>query len=528
MTLIGRGGIGKTSLALKVLHDLSSDNRYDLIIWFSARDIELSPNGPKQVRPRAVDVIDLATQYASLISSTTPEDPVNFLARELSGSELGRVLFGFDNFETVTSSVEVYTWIDTHIRPPNKALITTRYREFRGDYPIEVRGMNEDQCNLLIDATSGRLGIRELISREYRQRLLEEAGGHPYVIKVLLGEVARARAIAPVQRVMAGKEEILIALFERTYNSLPPSAQRLFLTLSNWNSAVPRIALQAVMLRLRHDFVNVDDALETLQKSSFVDVEVSEADGQEFLQVPLVATLFGRKKLLASPYRAAVEVDTKLLHEFGATQAASIKRGIELHVRRFTAYVAREIEKRPEDRGEYIGMLELLARRHAVTWLDIAKLWSEMDDGGELDHAKAAVRQYLEQSGDAAGPEPWRMLADYCRSSGDIIGEIHALVELCKKADVEFHVISAWASRFNGVVAAARDVLEKDEKMMLADEIASVMEGRIDEGNATDRSRVAWLCLQLGDVERAWNHTQEGLKLDPENPHCVKLRERLG
>ena len=104
VTLIGRGGIGKTSLALKVLHDLSSDNRYDLIIWFSARDIELSPNGPKQVRPRAVDVIDLATQYASLISSTTPEDPVNFLARELSGSELGRVLFGFDNFETVTSS----------------------------------------------------------------------------------------------------------------------------------------------------------------------------------------------------------------------------------------------------------------------------------------------------------------------------------------------------------------------------------------------------------------------------------------
>ena len=244
-------------------------------------------------------------------------------------------------------------------------------------------------------------------------------------------------------------------------------------------------------------------------------MEVSEADGQEFLQVPLVATLFGRKKLLASPYRAAVEVDTKLLHEFGATQAASIKRGIELHVRRFTAYVAREIEKRPEDRGEYIGMLELLARRHAVTWLDIAKLWSEMDDGGELDHAKAAVRQYLEQSGDAAGPEPWRMLADYCRSSGDIIGEIDALVELCKKADVEFHVISAWASRFNGVVAAARDVLEKDEKMMLADEIASVMEGRIDEGNATDRSRVAWLCLQLGDVERAWSHTQEGLGLDP-------------
>ena len=282
------------------------------------------------------------------------------------------------------------------------------------------------------------------------------------------------------------------------------------------------------MLRLRHDFVNVDDAIETLEKSSFVDVEVSEADRQEFLQVPLVATLFGRRKLLASPYRAAVEVDTKLLYEFGATQAASIKRGIESHVRRFTGHVAREIEKQPENRDECIGMLELLARRHPATWLDIAKLWSKMDDGGELDHAKAAVRQYVEQSGDVSKPEPWRMLADYCRSSGDVIGEVHALVELCKRADVEFHVISASASRFNSVVAAARDVFERDEKTMLANEIASAMERRIDEGNATDRLRLAWLCLQLGDVERAWKHTQEGLKLDPENPHCIKLQERLG
>jgi hypothetical protein len=141
VTLIGRGGIGKTSLALKVLHDLSSDNRYDLIVWFSARDIDLTPGGPKQVRPRALDVKDLALQYASLVSSTTMPEPTSFFARELSCSDIGRGLFGFDNFETVTSPVAVYNWIDTHIRPPNKALITTRYREFRGDYPIEIRGM---------------------------------------------------------------------------------------------------------------------------------------------------------------------------------------------------------------------------------------------------------------------------------------------------------------------------------------------------------------------------------------------------
>jgi len=60
VTLIGRGGIGKTSLALKALHDLSSYDRYDLMVWFSARDIELTPSGPKQVRPGTVDINDVA------------------------------------------------------------------------------------------------------------------------------------------------------------------------------------------------------------------------------------------------------------------------------------------------------------------------------------------------------------------------------------------------------------------------------------------------------------------------------------
>jgi len=39
VTLVGSGGIGKTSLALKVLHQIAqSDERFDAILWFSARD----------------------------------------------------------------------------------------------------------------------------------------------------------------------------------------------------------------------------------------------------------------------------------------------------------------------------------------------------------------------------------------------------------------------------------------------------------------------------------------------------------
>lgn len=41
VTLVGRGGIGKTSLSLKVIHDLYDTGRYEAIVWLSARDVDL-------------------------------------------------------------------------------------------------------------------------------------------------------------------------------------------------------------------------------------------------------------------------------------------------------------------------------------------------------------------------------------------------------------------------------------------------------------------------------------------------------
>jgi len=40
VTLLGRGGIGKTSLALKVIPMLYDRARFDVIVWFSSRDID--------------------------------------------------------------------------------------------------------------------------------------------------------------------------------------------------------------------------------------------------------------------------------------------------------------------------------------------------------------------------------------------------------------------------------------------------------------------------------------------------------
>ena len=211
VTLVGLGGIGKTSLALEVLHSLATSGAFFSMVWFSARDIDLLPDGPKSVRPQVLSLEEMADEYARLMHpteiGTKGFSAEAFLTASLadSGTE-ARQLFVFDNFETVRSPADLYRWLDNCIRLPNKILITTRMRQFKADYPVEVKGMTEPEFDALIDSVSAKLGITSLISAGYRRDLYQESNGHPYVGKVLLGEVAREGTTGVVQEESHGSQ----------------------------------------------------------------------------------------------------------------------------------------------------------------------------------------------------------------------------------------------------------------------------------------------------------------------------------
>ena len=207
ITLVGSGGIGKTSLAISVVNRIAVEGKFEIIVWLSARDIDLLPEGPKVVSPRVLTQDDIAAQLVSLMepaeAKTKGFESLGYLAHCLRKGPMGRAaLFVFDNFETVRSPGDLFEWLDTQIRLPNKILITTRYREFKADFPIEVSGMTEGEADRLIDLTAQRLKITDLLTKSYRNEVYEEADGHPYIIKVLLGEVAKARTLRNVERIV--------------------------------------------------------------------------------------------------------------------------------------------------------------------------------------------------------------------------------------------------------------------------------------------------------------------------------------
>ena len=187
--------------------------------------------------------------------------------------KLGPTLFVFDKLqETDAASPRCFfRWLDVNIRSPNKVLITTRHHDFKGDYPIEVDGMTREECDELIEQTAKSLGIGSWVTREYKKELFSEAAGHPYVVKILLGEAKKAGQRIRTERILADKDRILDALFERTYARLTPAARRTFLTLSNWGASIPELAVEAVLLQAKHELgFDVIAAIEDLVLSSFV------------------------------------------------------------------------------------------------------------------------------------------------------------------------------------------------------------------------------------------------------------------
>jgi len=165
-------------------------------------------------------------------------------------------------------------------------------------------------------------------------------------------------------------------------------------------------------------------------------------------------------------------------------------------------------------------MLEFLARRSSAVWRELAELYEEIDD---LEKAKEALRHYLEQTEKAEWLEALAGLARLCSITNDLRGEIDALVKQVELDDVPYRVVSSVVNRFNSAMSAEHGAFNADEKRVFAERLRQVMEDGLFEANATDLSRLAWLCLRLGDEGAADRYIRLGLVQESDNEYCLRL-----
>jgi hypothetical protein len=337
---------------------------------------------------------------------------------------------------------------------------------------------------------------------------------------VLLGEVAHEGRQVSLKRVVAAKDAMLDALFDRSFAGLSPAAQRIFLTLCSWRSLVPRLGLEAVLLRPGNERLDVDRALAELTQSSLVE-ELPSVGGPSFLSVPLPAALFGKRKLVTSPVKIAIDADMELVRGFGATTTTDMTRGLGPRVDK----LARAVGERATDGADLtqeFAVLEYIASGYPPAWLSLAELQNEM---GQTSVAIQSVNRYLESvPEDETG---WRRLIALYRIAKDPLGEMHARLQLSELGRAPFFELSSSAARLIGLLARREIELDADERRLMVRKFRDHMESRHEEADATDLSRLAWLCIYDQDAEAAEEWASKGLAMEPGNEHCLKIKRRL-
>ena len=483
------------------------------------------------VRPQLLTDRDIAKEYQTLVGEVAEEkegklNPTALMAQHLRDSPHGPTLFVFDNFETVRSPVDLFRWIDMHIRLPNKAMITTRFRDFKADYPIDVSGMELKEADELVTQITASLGIEQLIGTKERNLVIEQSNGHPYVIKIMLGEIADAGSFSKPGKLIARRDDILDALFERSYANLSPIASRIFLTLSGWRSLVPQLAVEAVLLRHGHESVDPESGVDQLVRLSLVE-RIEASDGTDFLEVPLTAALFARQKLEVSPNRIVIEDDIQFLQDIGATAKSGLRDGIRPRIGAFFKKTARRISEGSVDLEMMRPVLEFLARGYPPAWLLLSELEEETSDQSESNRATECVRRYLESQPPATDAKAaWHKLVVLYRRTDDVVGGCGAFLEAARITEPPLDDLSSMANWLNNAseVRISMDVVERSA---LFKPLATLMEKHLVEASATDLSRLAWLHLHSGDQQRALDVTNMGLERDRENTYCQRLVARL-
>ncbi len=386
--------------------------------------------------------------------------------------------------------------------------------------------MERRESELLVSQTAIALNIEAIIGQKQTEQIIEDSDGHPYVIKISLGEIANKGQFERPARLIVRKDDILDALFDRTYANLSPLAARIFLTLSRWRSLVPQLGVEAVISRHGADGGDAEKAIDELVRMSVVERSKAE-DGSDFLGVPLAAAIFANKKFETSPQRELIDSDVHLLQDIGATTSSGLREGIGPRISALFRRIARRIGDGKLEFEAIRPALEFVARSYNPAWWLLADLQSELEGWNGIDQTAEYVRQFLEgKPSSEEAQEAWQRLIGIYRSTNNVAGGCSAFLRIAEINDPPLTQISSMANWLN----SEREIIEQmdvAERGALFRPVAALMERHIKQASATELSRLAWLHLHAGDTRRALEVAKIGIEREPGNSFCLRLIERL-
>lgn len=523
ITLQGPGGAGKTSLALATLNNLVSppaDAPFDVILWCSARDIDLLEGAPRRTRRAISDLQSLADLFCKLTESQAKgEAAVGALALALEGSTT-RHLLVLDNFETVDAPEVLYSFLNDHATLPNRVLITAREHSFSGDQVLPVSGMEPDEGASLIAQEAGIRGCAEKITDAVAKRIHEACSGNPYAMKLIVAQLATSSDLQRIIRTTFERPDLQQALCQRAFEELGDSwGAYLFLLLGSLEFDPLESLLH--IASARRNF-RLDDARQSLLDRALAEAGVT-AGGERMLTVAGLHQAFARRHLIGSAHEAIVAEDARLL-----TEMRPDPRFVDT-----STLVQWLVEKSvaAQRAGERDRCRELLTGLSAVATAEPQFMAAEARALAQIGSDPVTVRGAYKRSleWDPTNSATWLEWEEYERGQGDPLEQLRVLSGCANSCPTDIGLNLHLAARIADVFNSAKHMLPSYERTAYLRQCRENLLEVLEELDVSGISRLAWLFLLDDDRQKARELVEVGLTRPRAvgNVHLQRLRERL-
>ena len=267
VSIVGDGGVGKSSLALKVAYDFLDSSTFDSIVWVTAKTSLLTTTEIVRIEGAISDSLGMLSAAAYQIGGeAAARKPIEEV---LSYLEHFRILLILDNLETVLDE----TLRDFLGRLPigSKVLITSRIGIGAYEYPVRLGPLEEREGVRLLRALARLRNVDLLLgtSDAAIARYVEIMGGRPLYIRWFVSAV---QAGSRPEDVLNNSALLLDYCMSNVYNYLSDDSRVVLRALQ----VVPGLHSQADLAFLSDMSVkDLQSALLQLTNTYFVTLQSS-------------------------------------------------------------------------------------------------------------------------------------------------------------------------------------------------------------------------------------------------------------
>ncbi|MCB0062835.1 MAG: AAA family ATPase [Caldilineaceae bacterium] len=276
VALDGIGGIGKTTLATLLVHDLLERDNFAKIAWVSAKQEEFSPT--VGVTTTGQPALDEATLTTSLLEQLTAE-PLLTASNNEKKQRLQHLLHEYptlvivDNLESIVDYQALVPYL-RQLANPSKVLITSRYTlQSYSDifcYSLTELEANDALALLRHEATTRNSSRLADATDAQLAMIYAVVGGNPLALKLVVGQLT----FLPLDQVLAnlrearGKriDQLYTYIYWQAWQMLHEESRQLLLSLP----LVPNGTFAQLALASELDIDDLQEALAQLHALSLV------------------------------------------------------------------------------------------------------------------------------------------------------------------------------------------------------------------------------------------------------------------